>query len=99
MILTILCLFTISVQEGLSQDKLTRFELEENRGYKNSSGQVVIKPQFAIAGEFSREGIAAVADGTARWRTHCCPVQPRPDRTWRSSATPPPMPPPAGQDK
>ena len=42
--------------------KLIPFEQAEKWGYKDSSGRVVIDPQFEIAEEFSAEGIAAVVD-------------------------------------
>ncbi len=64
---TILCALCLphSVMErswAQTTEKLVRFEQEDLWGYKNSSGQVVIMPQFVMAEDFSSEGIAAVAD-------------------------------------
>jgi len=58
----VLGFLTLAVQDGLTQDRLIRFEQNEMWGYKNSSGQVVIEPQFEMAEDFTAEGIAAVAD-------------------------------------
>jgi hypothetical protein len=44
------------------QTKLVSFEEDDKWGYKNASGQVVIKPQFVMANDFLPEGIGAVLD-------------------------------------
>jgi hypothetical protein len=43
-------------------DVLRPFEEGGRWGYLNGSGQVMIPPRYVVAGEFSAEGLAAVAD-------------------------------------
>jgi len=44
------------------REQLIPFEEEGRWGYVNGLGEVVIPPQYMVAGDFSPEGIAAVAD-------------------------------------
>jgi len=61
--LSILLLTLTVVSRGSeAMEKLIPFENEGKWGYKNASGQVLIKPQFDMAHDFSPEGIAAVVD-------------------------------------
>lgn len=50
--------------ESAAGEKLIPFEQAGTWGYKNTSGQVLIKPHFTMAKAFSPEGIAAVVDET-----------------------------------
>jgi len=60
----ILCFLPHTIERSRAQtrERLIPFEQDDLWGYKSSSGQVVIKPQFHFAGNFSREGIAGVVD-------------------------------------
>ena len=46
-------------------ERLIPFERNELWGYRDERGEIVIEPRFVVAGAFSPEGIAAVADRTA----------------------------------
>ncbi len=61
-LLILLLLLNFVARESESKGKLVPFENEGKWGYKNASGQVLIKPQFDMANDFSPEGIAAVVD-------------------------------------
>jgi hypothetical protein len=58
----VLCFLAISAQDGLTQERLVPFEQNEMWGYKTSSGEILIQPKFAVAEDFTAEGIAAIAD-------------------------------------
>jgi hypothetical protein len=58
----LLCFLAVAVRDGLTQEPLIPFERNEMWGYKTSSGEVMIQPQFEIAEDFTAEGIAAIAD-------------------------------------
>lgn len=58
----LLCFLAVAVRDGLTQERLIPFERNEMWGYKTSSGEVMIEPQFEIAEDFTAEGIAAIAD-------------------------------------
>lgn len=65
----VLCLVVFAATLGCSRRQpdnsiLIPFESGNSWGYKNSRGQVVIEPRFALANEFSTEGIAAVVEGS-----------------------------------
>jgi hypothetical protein len=58
----VIWLFTLGACLTAAQTKLFSFEENDRWGYKNASGQVVIKPHFAMADDFLPEGIGAVLD-------------------------------------
>jgi len=58
----LLWFLTLAIHPTGAQTKLVSFEEDGKWGYKNASGQVVIKPRFLMADDFLPEGIAAVAD-------------------------------------
>jgi hypothetical protein len=58
----LLWLLTLAIHPTGAQTKLVAFEEDGKWGYKNASGQVVIKPRFHMANDFLPEGIAAVTD-------------------------------------
>jgi WG containing repeat len=60
----IVCFFPHAIERSQAQtrERLIPFEQEDLWGYKSSSGQVVIEPQFHFAGNFSPEGIAGIID-------------------------------------
>jgi hypothetical protein len=47
---------------GSARGPLAPFEKEGKWGYADPEGKVIIKPQYSMAGSFSKEGIAAVMD-------------------------------------
>ncbi|MDJ0895762.1 MAG: WG repeat-containing protein [Alphaproteobacteria bacterium] len=59
----LMCATALSVH---AEEFPTPFEENGLIGYRGAQGQVVIEPQYVLAGEFSAEGIAAVAT-TERW--------------------------------
>ncbi len=60
----VLLLLLLLPTPGNARGSLEPFEKEGRWGYADSEGRVVIKPQYGMAGSFSREGIAAVVDET-----------------------------------
>ncbi len=61
-ILGVFWLLSFAGQESAAQGKLVLFEEDGKWGYENASGEVMIKPQFDMANDFSPYGIAAVVD-------------------------------------
>jgi hypothetical protein len=63
----LLLIMLLDIGFGCAQDQsknstLIPFQSGDLWGYKNSRGEVVIRPQFSIAQDFSAGGIAAVVD-------------------------------------
>ena len=63
-LLLIVLLISVAARESAAGEKLIPFEDAGTWGYKNASGQVLIKPRFTVAQAFTPEGIAAVVDET-----------------------------------
>ena len=51
-----------AVPAHAQQHQFIPFEIDDKWGYKTASGTVTIKPQYNIALEFLKTGIAAIAD-------------------------------------
>jgi hypothetical protein len=49
-------------QRNRAEPRLTAFEADGKWGYKDAQGKVIIRPRFALAEDFSPQGIAPVVD-------------------------------------
>ena len=63
LVASLLFMLACGFQTSAAETKLYSFEEDNKWGYKDASGQIVIKPQFKMANEFLPEGIGAVVDG------------------------------------
>ena len=60
--LALLLLTAISWQETRGRVRPVPFERDGKWGYQDEQGRVVVAPRYALAQEFSPEGLAAVVD-------------------------------------
>ncbi len=65
MVSFVLGLFLLAGCAVTAQQKLVAFEKNGRWGYKDQQGRVVIAPKYRVAGKFSSQGLAAVADDTS----------------------------------